>query len=164
MKTTVNVNFTKNNTNKKDEVVLEFQVRGELSDEQVVKLARLKSAGAVVVDIRTSQTDIDDYYHETPREGIRGTINSDGSINVETKEEGQVTIEEVGEQREASETTEPSDQEQQSDEAAEVEEQESSEESEDHLPDDAAEEQETTEEETEDEEQPTDEYSDDLED
>jgi hypothetical protein len=163
MKTTVNVNFTKNNTNKKDEVVLEFQVRGELSDEQVVKLARLKSAGAVVVDIRTSQTDIDDYYHETPREGIRGTVNPDGTINVG---DGQVTIEEVGEQPATDEeTTEPSDQEQETDEETDQEPDEESE-----LPVDGeeqevseAEEVDEEQEESEEDQQPA-EDSDDLED
>ncbi|MGG1638290.1 hypothetical protein [Paenibacillus sp. NRS-1760] len=92
MKTSVNVNFTKNNTNKKDETIFEFQVRGNLSDEQIVRLARLKGAGEVIIDIRTSQAEIDDYEEEERHEGVRGTIEKDGSVNLD---KGQMTIDEV---------------------------------------------------------------------
>ncbi|MDQ0114306.1 hypothetical protein [Paenibacillus harenae] len=92
MKISVNVNFTKNNTNKKDETELGFFVRGNLSDEQIVKLARLKQAGEVIIDIRTSQYEIDDYDREEPRQGVRGTIAQDGTISVDSN---QVTIDEV---------------------------------------------------------------------
>ncbi|SDW79634.1 hypothetical protein [Paenibacillus sp. CF384] len=94
MKTILGVNFTKFNTNKKDETVLEFQVRGDLSDEQILALHKLKAAGQVTLGVGSSQMDIDDIRSAVQHEGIRGTIDKDGSVNVDDGGR-QLTLEEA---------------------------------------------------------------------
>lgn len=67
--------------------VLEFIVKGDTSAEHSYEFYRMAGSD-VVLDIAESQMTIeefrgdDDEDHEPPREGVRGTINPDGTIDM----------------------------------------------------------------------------------
>ncbi|WP_042159959.1 hypothetical protein [Paenibacillus gorillae] len=62
----------------------------------------MKAVGEVVIEIKTPQTDFDDYDREqtTPmREGIRAKLNPDYTVDIESKQEEsgeQLSIDDVG--------------------------------------------------------------------
>ncbi|CAM3366433.1 hypothetical protein PALU110988_18840 [Paenibacillus lupini] len=135
MKTFINAKIKDIKLAKEEVITLTLD---SLNGDQLEILRQIKKQGTAYITFNSSQTDVDDYYeYHSSREGVRGTVNSDGTINLNQKDEGQVTLEEVGEQPAPDEeTTEPSDQEQESGEETE---QEPAEESEDELPEDVEE-------------------------
>ncbi|WP_068775809.1 hypothetical protein [Paenibacillus sp. FJAT-26967] len=95
MKTTVKINFTDFNTNNKNEQVIKLTVRGELSDEQILTIYKLKKQGVGFVDLFSAQTDIDDFEVEEEEEdhdGIEYTINGNGTVDADSD---QVSIDDV---------------------------------------------------------------------
>ncbi|WP_010498588.1 hypothetical protein [Paenibacillus elgii] len=61
MKTSIQVNFIDFNTNGKNDIILKFSVRGDLTDEQIIALHKLKKAGAGFMEISSAQKEIEDY-------------------------------------------------------------------------------------------------------
>jgi chemotaxis response regulator CheB len=162
MKTFINAKIKDIKLAKEEVITLTLD---SLNGDQLETLRKIMKQGTAYITFNSSQTDVDDYYeYHSSREGVRGTVYPDGTINLNQKDEGQVTLEEVGEQpAPTEETTEQSDQEQ---ESVEETEQEPTEETEDELPEDE-EEQAVDDEEVEeeqDEEQQQEEDNDDLED
>jgi len=105
MKTTVKINFTDFNTNKNDEQVIKLTVRGDLSDEQILTIYKLKKQGVGFVDLYSAQTDIDDFAEdEDDHEGIEYTVNSDGTAEVDSE---QLSIDDVPAGVEESEAEQP---------------------------------------------------------
>ncbi|MEC0248866.1 hypothetical protein P4H65_24030 [Paenibacillus chitinolyticus] len=105
MKTTVKINFTDLNTNKKDEQVIKLTVRGDLSDEQILTLYKLKKQGVGFVDLYSAQTDIDDFAEDDDdHEGIEYTVNNDGTAEVDSE---QLSIDDVPVGTDESEAEQP---------------------------------------------------------
>ncbi len=92
MQTKVATSFTKFNTNKKNETILEFTVRGELTDEQIVRLHRLKAEGKGVIEIYSSQVTTDEYEDQEEHRGIEYQRNPDGTVDVDPN---QITLDEA---------------------------------------------------------------------
>ncbi|MEY9091882.1 hypothetical protein [Paenibacillus sp. RC84] len=98
MKTTVKINFTDLNTDKKDEQVIKLTVRGDLSDEQILTLYKLKKQGIGFVDLYSAQTDIDDFAKDDDdHEGIEYTVNGGGTVEVDAD---QLSIDDLPEENE----------------------------------------------------------------
>lgn len=74
--------------------VLEFEVKGDSSAAQTFEFYKMAGSD-VVLYITESQMDIDEFREaqEQYREGVRGKINQDGTIDVEDK--NQLTMDEV---------------------------------------------------------------------
>ncbi|WP_339271507.1 hypothetical protein NYE54_08385 [Paenibacillus sp. FSL K6-1330] len=74
--------------------VLEFEVKGDSSAQQTFEFYK-KAGSDVILNITESQMTIDEFHEEQEeyREGVRGKINPDGTVEVEDK--NQVTIDEV---------------------------------------------------------------------
>lgn len=101
MKTEVKALFKKFNANDKKDVI-EFELKGDLSGDQLLALHKLKG-GQVFVHISSSQMDIEDLEGEE-HEGINYSVNGDGTVTVPAN---QMTIDELpktGQGEEASET------------------------------------------------------------
>ncbi|MGG4452381.1 hypothetical protein [Brevibacillus porteri] len=89
MKTEVKAMFQDFNAGAKKDVI-KFEVKGDLTDEQIVALHKLKG-GSVFVQISSSQMDMDDIEGEE-HEGIKYSINEDGTVSVPAN---QMTIDEL---------------------------------------------------------------------
>lgn len=74
------------------EDVITLTIDGNITDQQVSILRNIKSTGVAFVSFSSSQLDMDDVEYETPHEGVRGTINKDGTAHVDS---GQMTLEEA---------------------------------------------------------------------
>ncbi|OMC99131.1 hypothetical protein MKX34_26450 [Paenibacillus sp. FSL R5-0636] len=81
--------------------VLEFIVKGDTSSENSYEFYR-KAGSDVVLEIAESQMSIEEFRgdddeedREEPREGVRGKVNPDGTIELEDKD--QLTIEQLAE-------------------------------------------------------------------
>lgn len=74
------------------EDVITLMIDGNITDKQVSILRNIKSTGVAFVSFSSSQTDLDDYTPTHTHQGVRGTIDKDGSVNVDS---GQMTLEEV---------------------------------------------------------------------
>lgn len=74
--------------------VLEFEVKGDSSAAQTFEFYKMAGTD-VVLAISESQMSIDEFREEQEeyREGVRGKINQDGTVDVDDK--NQVTIDEV---------------------------------------------------------------------
>lgn len=68
--------------------VMQMKIKGDVSDERAGKIYA-KSGKVVNLTVKPAQMTIEEFYQE-PREGVRGTINSDGTVDV-----NQVTIEQA---------------------------------------------------------------------
>lgn len=112
MKTKIAAYFNDFNAGAKD--VIKLEIRGELTDEQIVKLHKLKR-NDVIVTLESGQMDLEDYEddHEGMQyEGMQYTVNQDGTVDVE---QGQMTLEEAAaaaEQAQEQEQAEEQEQEQ----------------------------------------------------
>lgn len=96
MKTEVKAVFQDFNAGAKKDVI-KFEVKGDLTDEQIVALHKLKG-GTVFVQISSSQMDIDDIEDEgNVHEGIGYTVNGDGTVNVDSS---QLSLDDVPAERE----------------------------------------------------------------
>ncbi|WP_338842103.1 hypothetical protein [Paenibacillus glucanolyticus] len=73
--------------------VLEFEVKGDSSAQQTFEFYK-KAGSDVILNITESQMSIDEFHEEQEeyREGIRGKINPDGTIETDPN---QVTLDEV---------------------------------------------------------------------
>ncbi|UHA74419.1 hypothetical protein [Paenibacillus sp. 481] len=89
MKTQIQAYFNDFNAGAKKDVI-KLEIRGKLTDEQIVKLHKLKG-NEVFVSLASGQMEIDDY-EQNDHEGIQYKVNSDGSVDVPP---AQVTIDEV---------------------------------------------------------------------
>jgi single-stranded DNA-binding protein len=74
------------------EDVITLTIDGNISDQQVSILRNIKKTGVAFVSFSSSQADLDDFEAPQVHEGIKGTIDSDGSVSVDS---GQMTLEEV---------------------------------------------------------------------
>lgn len=79
--------------------MLEFIVKGDTSSEHSNEFYR-KAGSDVTLEIAESQMSIEEFRggddeedREEPREGVRGKVNRDGTIELEDKD--QLTIEEI---------------------------------------------------------------------
>ncbi|MFC4102867.1 hypothetical protein [Paenibacillus xanthanilyticus] len=73
----------------------------DLDGDQLETLRRIKEGGTAHILFSSSQLDIDDYRPAVPQrpEGIKFHVNSDGTAEVESKEDdGQMTIDQAAEQ------------------------------------------------------------------
>lgn len=100
MKTEVKALFKKFNANDKKDVI-EFELKGDLSGDQLLALHKLKG-GQVFVHISSSQMDIDDL-DEEEREGLKYSINGDGTVIVPAN---QMSIDELPKEGQGEGTTE----------------------------------------------------------
>ncbi|GIO10212.1 hypothetical protein J31TS6_62400 [Brevibacillus reuszeri] len=100
MKTEVKALFKKFNANDKKDVI-EFELKGDLSGDQLLALHKLKG-GQVFVQISSSQMDLDDL-DEEEREGLKYSVNGDGTVIVPAN---QMTIDEVPKEGQGEDTTE----------------------------------------------------------
>ncbi|MGG4498006.1 hypothetical protein [Brevibacillus reuszeri] len=103
MKTEVKALFKDFNAGEKKDV-LKFELKGDMTDAQIVALHKLKG-GQVFVHISSSQMDIDDLDEES-HEGLQYSVNGDGTVVVPAN---QMTIDELpkeGQGEEPSETNE----------------------------------------------------------
>lgn len=75
--------------------VLEFEVKGDSSAAQTFEFYKMAGSD-VLLSITESQMDIDEFreQQEQYREGVRGKINQDGTVDV-VDDENQLTIDEV---------------------------------------------------------------------
>ncbi|MFK4167651.1 hypothetical protein ACI2LM_15540 [Paenibacillus lautus] len=75
--------------------VLEFEVKGDSSAQQTFEFYK-KAGSDVILNIKESQMSIDEFHEEQEeyREGVRGKINPDGTVDVED-DPNQVTLEEA---------------------------------------------------------------------
>lgn len=73
--------------------VLEFEVKGDSSAQQTFEFYK-KAGSDVILNITESQMSIDEFHEEQEeyREGVRGKINPDGTVEVDPN---QVTLDEV---------------------------------------------------------------------
>ncbi|WP_145038617.1 hypothetical protein [Paenibacillus sp. Y412MC10] len=73
--------------------VLEFEVKGDSSAQQTFEFYK-KAGSDVILNITESQMSIDEFHEkqEEYREGVRGKINPDGTVEVDPN---QVTLDEV---------------------------------------------------------------------
>jgi hypothetical protein len=110
------------------EDVITLTIDGNITDEQVSILRNIKSTGVAFVSFSSSQTDLDDYTPTHTHQGVRGTIDKDGSVQVDP---GQMTLEEVGNVDEEDSEEEESDDDQQEDVEKEDDDQEEQHEDED---------------------------------
>ncbi|CAM5794687.1 hypothetical protein [Brevibacillus borstelensis] len=102
MKTEVKAVFQDFNAGAKKDVI-KFEVKGDLTDEQIVALHKLKG-GTVFVQISSSQMDIDDIEdEETVHEGIGYTVNGDGTVHVDSS---QLSLDDVPDEEEEVESEE----------------------------------------------------------
>lgn len=74
------------------EDVITLTIDGNITDEQVSILRNIKNTGVAFVSFSSSQADLDDYKPTHTHQGVRGTIDKDGSVSVDS---GQMTIEEA---------------------------------------------------------------------
>lgn len=76
--------------------VLEFEVKGDSSAAQTFEFYKMAGSD-VELTITQSQMSIDEFREaqEEYREGIRGKINPDGTVEVEEKDPNQLTLEEA---------------------------------------------------------------------
>ncbi|WP_313639581.1 hypothetical protein [Paenibacillus sp.] len=74
------------------EDVITLTIDGNITDEQVSILRNIKNTGVAFVSFSSSQADLDDYSPVQQHQGIRGTIDKDGSVSMDS---GQMTLEEV---------------------------------------------------------------------
>ncbi|MBB3132173.1 hypothetical protein FHS19_006900 [Paenibacillus rhizosphaerae] len=81
--------------------VLEFEVKGDSSAAQTFEFYKMAGSD-VLLSITESQMDIDEFreQQEQYREGVRGKINQDGTVDV-VDDENQLTIDEVAASEEA---------------------------------------------------------------
>jgi hypothetical protein len=94
MKTNIRAGFKDFKINNKGEASITLTVKAELTDEQILALHKLKSAGVVFTTISSAQTDIDDYEDEQPEPHQGITYKVDASGNVEA-DPNQVTFDEL---------------------------------------------------------------------
>jgi len=113
MKTEVKALFKDFNAGEKKDV-LKFELKGDMTDAQIVALHKLKG-GQVFVQISSSQMDLDDL-DEDEREGIEFSVGEDGIVNVTPD---QLSIDDVQKQKDHGE--EESSGEDTSSEAGEIE-------------------------------------------
>ncbi|GIO04776.1 hypothetical protein J31TS6_08040 [Brevibacillus reuszeri] len=99
MKTEVKALFKKFNANDKKDVI-EFELKGDLSGDQLLALHKLKG-GQVFVHISSSQMDIDDL-DEEGHEGLQYSVNGDGTVTVPAN---QMTIDELPKAEQGEEST-----------------------------------------------------------
>lgn len=100
MKTEVKAMFQDFNAGAKKDVI-KFEVKGDLTDEQIVALHKLKG-GTVFVQISSSQMDMDDIEGDE-HEGIKYSVNGDGTVSVPAN---QMTIDELPKQGQETHTAE----------------------------------------------------------
>ncbi|WP_312118277.1 hypothetical protein [Brevibacillus reuszeri] len=100
MKTEVKALFKKFNANDKKDVI-EFELKGDLSGDQLLALHKLKG-GQVFVQISSSQMDLDDL-EDDEHEGIKYSVNGDGTVIVPLN---QMTIDEIPKEGQGDESTE----------------------------------------------------------
>ncbi|MBY0088441.1 hypothetical protein [Brevibacillus brevis] len=100
MKTEVKALFKDFNAGEKKDV-LKFELKGDMTDAQIVALHKLKG-GQVFVQISSSQMDMDDIEGEE-HEGIKYSVNGDGTVSVPTN---QMTIDELPKQGQETHTAE----------------------------------------------------------
>ncbi|MGE7614733.1 hypothetical protein [Paenibacillus sp. NPDC101420] len=74
------------------EDVITLTIDGNITDEQVSILRNIKNTGVAFVSFSSSQADLDDFVPTHTHQGVSGTIDKDGSVNVDS---GQMTIEEA---------------------------------------------------------------------
>lgn len=100
---------------KEDQITL--TIDGNITDVQVSILRSIKKTGVAFVSFSSSQLDIDDVEKEDVREGIRGSINNDGTVNVDRDGEdpNQLTIDEAEVEEGDEEDTGPTEEEQEGD-------------------------------------------------
>ncbi|MED1792828.1 hypothetical protein P4V54_09105 [Brevibacillus nitrificans] len=79
MKTEVKALFKDFNAGEKKDV-LKFELKGDLTDAQLVALHKLKG-GQVFINISSSQMDLDDIDDEE-HEGVEYSVNGDGTVDV----------------------------------------------------------------------------------
>lgn len=72
--------------------VLGFIVKGDTSAAQSFEFYK-KAGSDITLTISESQMSIDEF--DEAREGIRGSVNSDGTVDIEEDDDDQVTIDEV---------------------------------------------------------------------
>jgi hypothetical protein len=96
MKVHIAAHFNKQTKDSKRELV-QFHVKGDKSSENSYEFYR-KAGSDVVLEIAESQMSIGKFRgddeegdHEEPREGVRGKVNPDGTIELEDKD--QLTLE-----------------------------------------------------------------------
>lgn len=94
MKTEVKALFKDFNAGEKKDV-LKFELKGDLTDSQLVALHKLKG-GQVYIQISSSQMDIDDIDDEE-YEGVEYSVGGDGVVNVASN---QLSIDDVPKQQE----------------------------------------------------------------
>lgn len=94
MKTEVKAMFQDFNAGAKKDVI-KFEVKGDLTDEQIVALHKLKG-GTVFVQISSSQMDMDDI-EDGEREGVKYSVGGDGTVTVPPN---QMSMDEVPQQPE----------------------------------------------------------------
>lgn len=90
MKTEVKALFKDFNAGEKKDV-LKFELKGDLSDSQLVALHKLKG-GQVYIQISSSQMDIDDIEEDDDHPGMEYSVGSDGVVQVDSS---QLSLEDV---------------------------------------------------------------------
>jgi hypothetical protein len=94
MKTSIRAGFKDFKISNKGEVSINLSVKGELSDEQILTLHKLKGIGMVFADLHSGQADIGDYHDDEaqaePYKGLSYTVSGDGNVNV--ADEDQLTL------------------------------------------------------------------------
>jgi hypothetical protein len=94
MKTNIRAAFKDLKTNAKGSTSIVLELKGELSDEQILTLHKLKSIGMVFADLHSGQADIGDYHDDEaqaePYKGLSYTVSGDGNVNV--ADEDQLTL------------------------------------------------------------------------
>ncbi|GED35061.1 hypothetical protein P9G84_23735 [Brevibacillus centrosporus] len=90
MKTEVKALFKDFNAGEKKDV-LKFELKGDLSDSQLVALHKLKG-GQVYIQISSSQMDIDDIEEDDDHPGMEYSVGRDGVVQVDSS---QLSLEDV---------------------------------------------------------------------